>query len=418
MNARILYIRSTKQKQMKEINLNLNKNKKYVVACSYGPDSMALLHAVLQEKLNVVVAHVNYRKREASQAEQDNLQKYCDLNKLKLYVLDLKDAHAENNFQNWAREVRYKFFKEVLEKEDADEVLIAHQEDDMIETYLMQKNRGNYVKNPGISQKITLFDVPVYRPLLGYTKKELQDYDVENNVPYSIDSSNLTDDYERNKIRHKVVEKMDKEQRESLLCEMKQKQTFINPKTNFSVKEFCGFEYEEIIFLLDHYLQKNGEHRDISKKFVLEIKKAILSSKNIKFDISDKLRLEKDYDNVYFVNKERLKSYSDTFKNKFTNEVFDIDFTSGIEERGMKKNHGLLTIKNCSKNDATIIKDYKSRINRLFIDWKMPLFLREVWPGIYDEKGNLLYVPRYRKNFRDNHTSVFKINIEYFIDFD
>jgi hypothetical protein len=47
----------------------------------------------------------------------------------------------------------------------------------------------------------------------------------------------------------------------------------------------------------------------------------------------------------------------------------------------------------------------------------MPLFLRDVWPGIYDEKGALIYVPRYRQNFKDEHKSKFKINTQYFLDF-
>ena len=47
----------------------------------------------------------------------------------------------------------------------------------------------------------------------------------------------------------------------------------------------------------------------------------------------------------------------------------------------------------------------------------MPLFLREIWPGIYDENSNLIYVPRYRKNFKDKHKSKFKIRTEYFTEF-
>ena len=88
---------------MERIKLSLDKNKKYVVACSFGPDSMALLDLALKEKLNIVVAHVNYRKREASQAEQDNLQAFCNLHKIKLYVLDLINEKPIGNFQDWAR---------------------------------------------------------------------------------------------------------------------------------------------------------------------------------------------------------------------------------------------------------------------------------------------------------------------------
>ena len=159
---------------MTKIKLNLDKNKRYVLACSFGPDSMALLNAALNEKLDFVVAHVNYRKRKASEFEQLSLQKFCDERKTKLYVLDLKDVGHKNNFQAWARKVRYEFFKDVLTKEGAEAVLVAHQEDDVIETYLMQKNRKNFVKSWGISEENKIFGVKVIRPLLQYSKKELQ----------------------------------------------------------------------------------------------------------------------------------------------------------------------------------------------------------------------------------------------------
>ena len=126
--------------------LSLDKNKKYVVACSFGPDSMALLDMAIKDGFNVVVAHVNYRKREASQAEQDNLQKFCDEHKIKLYILDLINQISSGNFQDWARKKRYEFFKAVAEKENAFAVLVAHQQDDVIETYLMQKKTWKFRK--------------------------------------------------------------------------------------------------------------------------------------------------------------------------------------------------------------------------------------------------------------------------------
>ena len=129
---------------MKEIKLNLDKSNKYVVACSFGPDSMALLDAAIKEKLDIVVAHVNYRKREEALFEQQALEKYCQDRNIKIYVLDLLGEKHTGNFQEWAREKRYQFFSEVVLKEDAYAVLVAHQEDDLIETYLMQKTRGNF----------------------------------------------------------------------------------------------------------------------------------------------------------------------------------------------------------------------------------------------------------------------------------
>lgn len=403
---------------MKKINLHLDKNKKYVIACSYGPDSMALLDAAIKEKLNIVVAHVNYRKRAVSIDEQNNLGKFCEEQNIKCHVLDLLGIKHEGNFQEWARETRYKFFKDICDKENADAVLVAHQQDDVIETYLMQKKRGNYVKYAGISEENELLGVKVLRPLLSYSKQELKDYDLVNNVPFSIDESNLTDHYTRNIFRHHVVEKMKEAERQNILQEIKRINERCKLTKECKTKEgFVALTYEEIIDLLDTYMNKIGEHRDLSRKFIEEIKKAFRTKSCIGFDITKSLLLELDYDEVYFVNMNKMRNYKILFKNSAKTEFLDVDFSSGTEDRKIDLKDKELFVQNVCLKDKIIIKDYSSKISRLFIDWKMPLFLRKIWPGIYDTNGKLLYVPRYRKNFVDNHKSKFLINTEYFEEF-
>ena len=403
---------------MGRINLNVNQNKKYVIACSFGPDSMALLDAAIKQKVNIVVAHVNYRKRDAAEFEQKSLTQYCEERGIKIFVLDLKGVKPTKNFQAWAREVRYKFFKKVLEEEKADEVLVAHQEDDVLETYLMQKKRKNYVKSWGISEENEIFGVKILRPLLQYSKKFLQEYDDENKIPYSIDESNLTDYYSRNKIRHSIVEKLTDMQRKSLINEIKNQSKINVPlKTTFDYEEFLKLDYDQIVFLLSHFMDKIHEHRDLSKKFIDEIKKAFETNSTHRVELTKSIWLEKDYDFIYLVNSKRIDVYQKSFKEKVELPFILVDFSGGAEDRGIKDSKQMLTIKNLSKNEEYIIKDYSSKVSRLFIDWKMPLFLREVWPGIYDENMKLIYVPRYRANFKEIHSSKLKIDINYFLEF-
>ena len=403
---------------MKKLNLSLDKTKKYVVACSFGPDSMALLDSAIKCGLNLVVAHVNYRKREAAQAEQEGLQSFCDKHNIKLYVLDLLGQKSTGNFQDWARQKRYEFFKSVVEKEGAYAVLVAHQEDDVIETYLMQKKRGNFVKNYGISEENELYGVKIIRPLLGYSKQDLRDYDNENNIPYSIDESNLTDHYTRNKIRHSIVEKLSDEERAKILEEIKHSSSNdVAIKTKFNKQEFLDLRYEQLVMIFDYYMVKAKEHRDLSEKFVNEIKKGFENKTNLRFEITKRVWVELDYNNVFIVNASKIKPYQISFENKCKSDFLDIDFRGGAEDRGIDKTLTKFMIKNCCKSDKLIIKDYNSQIRKLFIDWKMPLFLREIWPGIYDEEGRLIYVPRYRENFKDEHKSKFKIDTNYFLDF-
>lgn len=401
---------------MKKVKINLGKDRKYVIACSFGPDSMALLHAAYESSYDIVVAHVNYHKRDVSNYEQASLEKYCAKRKIPCEVLDTNGLKSEGNFQEWARELRYKFFAEVVKKYNADSVLVAHQQDDLIETYLMQKKRGNFVKNYGIAEENEIFGVKVLRPLLGYTKKELLDFDISSEVPFSIDESNLTNHYERNKIRHNTVEKMSPADREKIISEIrKHEKHFPLDKKVFTLDEFRQVSYEDFVLMIDERMNKLNEHRDVSKGYFNEIKKAALSKSNVQFKLSKDLLMEKDYNSVRFINLEKLSSYSFEFEKVFKNEFIEIDFSKGAQDRGIKENH--LIVKNCGKNDLYKINGYFTKVRRLFIDWKLPKYLREVWPGIYDKNGNLIYVPRYRETLSDKHTSKFKIDTDYFLTF-
>ena len=394
--------------------ISLEKNKKYVVACSYGPDSMALLDMLLKEKYDVVVAHVNYHKRDVSDFEKESLRKYCRKHSVPIEVLDTKDLKCEGNFQNWAREIRYSFFRDVAEKHNCFAVLIAHQQDDLIETYLIQKQRGGYVKNPGIAEKTCIFDVQVIRPLLSYSKAELLAYDDENNVPYSIDTSNLTNDYTRNKIRHDIVEKMNVEERQKILEEIKSQSTIEQDFTKiYSVNDFLSKSNKEITLIISEFIHSYDEHIDLSDNFINEIRKAIQSKKSyLEIKLVDSLVLTREQGLIVLLNKDETTSYEyvvNDKKNVIDDDLFFIDFSSGAEDRNVSESDYPLTIKPVGKNDKYIIKDYVKEVRRLFIDWKVPHYLRDCWPGIYSREGKLIYIPRYREEFVDNHKSKFVI---------
>lgn len=391
----------------------LDKNKKYIVACSFGPDSMALLNMLIVEGYDVVVAHVNYHKRDASNFEEESLRKYCKDHNVQIEVLDTSGLTCNKNFQEWAREVRYSFFKKVLDKFNAEAVLVAHQQDDLIETYLMQKHRGGFVKNPGIAEKTTIFNVDIIRPLLSYSKADLLKYDEENNVPFSIDCSNLRDDYDRNKIRHNIVDKMSKDERNKTLSEIETiRKQEIEFKTAWLINDFLNLSDYQMTMVISNFVETNSKHIDISSKFIQEIRQALSSDKSIiEIKLSNKLFLMKDYGEVRFVDKEKTITYRyELNKGDHINDnLFEIDFSKGQEDRNICDADYPLVVKPVDKDDFLRIKDYECKVRRLFIDWKLPHHLRDSWPGIYNKDGKLIYVPRYRKDFVDNHTSTFVI---------
>ena len=178
---------------MKTLKLTYSKDELYLVAVSGGPDSMALLNMLYSQKYKLIICHVNYHKRKESNYEQQEIEKYAKEKNIPLHVLDLKDKKHEGNFQAWAREVRYHFFKKQYDFYNAKGLFVAHHEDDLLETYLMQKRRKSIVSYYGIKEENDIFGMKIIRPLLKYSKNELLNYCKQNRIFYSIDSSNLDD---------------------------------------------------------------------------------------------------------------------------------------------------------------------------------------------------------------------------------
>lgn len=390
--------------------LNLSKENKYVLACSFGPDSMALFDILVKEGFKFAVAHVNYHKRDASNFEEESLRKYCAKNNIEIEVLDTSNLKCDKNFQEWAREIRYEFFRNIAKKHNASAVLVAHQQDDLIETYLMQKKRAGVVKYSGIAVETSIFGVNIIRPLLGYSKQELLDYDKKNNVPYSIDISNLSNNYTRNKIRHEIVEKLSKKEREQLLDEITSKNNKeIKLSDCWKLTEFLKLDNKTIIESISSYLNTHYCHKDLSSSFINETLSAFKSKKNhVAIKLIDRICLVKDYDIVY-LDDDNYVSYCYLLeKGEMINDnLFEIDLVSG--DRNISDNDYPLTIKPVDKNDVIDVKDYSCEVRRLFIDWKLPHYLRKSWPGIYNKEGKLIYIPRYRENFVDKHKSKFVI---------
>ena len=182
------------------------KKEKVLIACSGGPDSMALLD-MYRSKKKVVVCHINYHKRKTAKRDENIVKRYCNNYGIPFYKFDYK-TNKKGNFQKLARDFRYSCFKKVCDKEKIKVVYVAHQMDDNIETYLMQIKRNTSVNCYGIAKNININGLKIYRPLLNKTKEQLVQYLTRKNIEYGIDESNNTNQYERNRVRHNKVDKM------------------------------------------------------------------------------------------------------------------------------------------------------------------------------------------------------------------
>ena len=398
-----------------------NKKKTYILACSYGPDSMALCDMLIKNKCNFIIAFVNYHKRLESNYEQKSLLTYCKEKKIICEILDLKKKEKKENFQNWARKIRYNFFQKIYKKYHASGLFVAHQQDDLIETYIMQKKRHGYVDNFGIKKKRKIKNMLIIRPLLSFTKNELLNYCKLNNVPYAIDKSNFNFKYLRNKIRHNIVAKLTINERKKIIKKIiklnkKKRKIKINLfkkiKNSLSIKKILSLNQNEFIITLINFFKKNiKKHFNLSKGRINEIYKICLSKKpNIKMLLFDNAYLFKEYNELKIISND-FKSYSYflTKPCKLSTNEFEIDFTNGAEDRKIYFNDYPITIRSPLDNDILKIKNYNCKLKRVFINWKMPIRYRKIWPIICNSIGKIIYVPRYRKNFKNKHKSKFII---------
>lgn len=387
--------------------LNLDKNKLYLLACSYGPDSMALLHMLLSNGYKFIVAHVNYGVRKESVDETNSLNHYCAENDIEIEVKYAKNEVKGGNFEAKAREIRYNFFKEIYDKNGCDALLVGHQQDDLIETYYLQRKRGGYIETWGIKDDVSIFGMEVIRPLLDCTKEELSMYCFEHNVPFAIDPSNLSDDFSRNIIRHTIVSKLNPRERKFMIKEINDKNEKIMSIYNMLEKKdlhqklvLLSLEEEEFHRALVLLVKKVNKKESLSIKLMNEIKKILLSKKpNVSFKIRDGLILIKEYDYVAFIkeNKDELYSFVIDKPKLFETQYFYLDFSSGHGDKNIKEEDYPLTIRSPKEGDTIRVSNYNAEIRRLFIDWKMPLSLRKRWPVIENKDGVIVYVPRYRK---------------------
>ena len=398
--------------------LNLEKNKKYLLACSFGPDSMALFDMLLKEGYSFAVAHVNYHLREEATDEEINLRNYCLINGVGIYVKSVTEDLGDSNLEKKCRDIRYNFFIDIVKEKGFDALLVAHQEDDLIETYLMQKRRKNLVNYFGIREISYFTDVEIIRPLLKYRKGELMMYYKMFNVPYAIDKTNLEDHFLRNQIRHQVVEKMTNEERKEILKEIdddnkelaKILEVVAQIKTN-KIEEYNRLNEIEFLYAIVALGRKVKDDFIVSKEQGAELRKVLLSNKpNVSLTV-DGLRFFKEYDSISIQEDISPSDYEYVLEEPgiLDTDYFFLDFRKDSSDRNISLPDYPITIRNAKNDDLIEIKDYSKELRRMFIDWKMPVSLRSRWPVILNKDGKIIYVPRYLKDFKPDEKCNFYV---------
>ncbi|MBE9577273.1 tRNA lysidine(34) synthetase TilS [Flavobacterium proteolyticum] len=189
-----------------EQNFPQLKDKKLLLAVSGGIDSMVLLDLFYKLRFDICVAHCNFQLRgKESDGDEMLVREICQDRYIPYFIetFDTLEFANENklSIQLAARKLRYDWFQEIISL-GFDYVLTAHHLDDNVETFLINFTRGTGLEGlTGIPAQ----NRNIIRPLLTFSREEIENYAQANQVQWREDSSNASDKYFRNKLRHDIV---------------------------------------------------------------------------------------------------------------------------------------------------------------------------------------------------------------------
>lgn len=405
-------------KTKKVISKYLQKGDTVILGLSGGADSMCLLSLLLENNINVIIAHVNHKVRKESDEEEVYICNIAKKYNLKCHVLHLKGA-KESDFESYARKKRYAFFNELYEKYNAKYILTAHHADDEIETILMRISRGSNLHGYA---GIPLCEGRYFRPLICTTKEKILEYNKDNHITYYNDYTNDLDIHTRNRFRHNIIPKLKEENPKvhekfcSFSEELLKASDFLDyyidslniiKNDSFNIKDFLHLHpyiQEKIVERIIKNYQKDYEF-DVSKKNVEDILKLINSSKasNV-IDLKNNFIAVKSYDTFKITKKNNKEDYEHIFSQKFHNDMFIINAGTPILKDDViyldNKDITLpLKVRNKRPGDVIEIKNLgHKKVSDIFIDNKIPLEERSLWPIITDANNVVLWLPNLKKS--------------------
>lgn len=429
-----------------------------LLAVSGGKDSMTMLdlfnYFKYELKLNLVVCHFNHSLRDDADRDEKFVKTQCEKYGLKFYSKkeDVLLYSNENKLstEEGARFLRYKFFDEVKRIENLEYIATAHNKNDLAETVIMRILRGT-----GINGLIGIQSErgDLIRPILNFSRDEIEKYIEENNIPFVEDKTNFEELYLRNKIRLNLFPILKNEynprildaisrlsniafdystisreyiaSKEGLLWEFNKEKILVYiEKLKLQSRSFRNIMYREFF----EFISKDPD--GINYKIIEEIDNLIFSKtgkyieiKNVVFKIEyDKLLI---YDKNIFENLEMKFYFENLDFSLYSTKFFDIiiEQSSFEEFKNLKQNKDLLfinkkyldflKIRNKENGDFLELEFGKKKLKDIFIDKKVSKDIRKNIP-IFEIENNIVWVPNIRRSNRylvDEKDDIIKIRV-------
>ena len=431
-------------------SIGLKSGDAIVVGVSGGPDSMTLLHVLKSLKkeldIRIICAHVNHNQRKESDEEEAYVREYCRKNDILFECIKI-EKWGDDNFENEARSVRYKFFEELVENFNAKFLMTAHHADDLIETIMMRIVRGSTLKGySGFSKVVKKDNYKIVRPFITLTKDEIMEYAEKNDIKYFIDSSNLEDKHTRNRYRHQILPFLKKENPNVHKKFLKFSETLIE-NSNYIDKEANkqfnkvfqnGVLYIDRFIELEHVIQTKIIYNILERIYgddlliigdahVELIFNLIKSNKsNSIVHLPNSIIIIKAYNEISFsYDDEKYDEYEIEISQivnlpdgKIIEMVNDSNDTSNYTIRLNSKDIKLpLYVRNRRDGDKMMVKGLNGskKISDIFIDEKIKTTDRDTWPVVLDSENTIVWLPGLKKSKLDRKiTEEYDIILRYY----
>lgn len=435
-------------KTIREYKL-IEKNDNILVGVSGGPDSMCLLHVLVEIQdaipFNIFVAHVNHGVRGKDADEDEEFVRLtCEKMNIPFYSekVDMNGYARKHKMssEEAGRKLRYDFFNEVLFEIGGGKIAVAHNKNDQAETLIMRIIRGTGIDG---LKGMKFLNGNIIRPLLNVTRKEIEEYISKNNIEVRIDKTNLEPKYLRNRIRLEIIPYIEREYNPNFLDGLSRLSRTANLDCNF-LDKYSSNIYKKIVKTESKnsiILNRNDflkEHKSIKQRIIklclMKVADDIngITEKNISdtmvlfdkgdtgksIDLSNGLIAKTSYGEIIIQKRENkeFRSFSYKMRENGVNyvpeckcyfemkvapiEKVKLNFKNMyIKSFDYDKIYGELIIRNRISGDK--FKPYgmngTKKLKDYFIDEKIPKNLRESIPIIADEK-NILWIVGYRTN--------------------
>ena len=375
---------------------------KWLIAVSSGPDSMALLQMCIDAGIDCAVAHVNYHHRPEADEEENYIRSFCVERGISIFVHNDPFVYT-GNFEAAARELRYRFFVEIVRREGLQGVLIGHHQDDLLETYIMQESKNIVPEYYGLREEMLMHGVLFKRPLLQMTKEELVTYCKEHELRYYIDVTNLSDEYTRNQIRHQIVEPMTSFERSVYIREIKQKNAIMQERRcrvktyirqdKILLTTYRALAQEDRVTMLRMFVEKTPHY---SLKHLQGIDDTIMHACDFisplgEFSlVSDGTYLLKyDSEKPYCYVFESMEELQDIRKEHFYTE----NGSPGVFALTLEEADFPIRIRSFQAGDKIQMRFGCKEVHRFFIDRHIPQYQRQTWPVVENATGEIILVP-------------------------